>query len=447
MATSSNPVRVDAKAARDAVVNGQRDEADAAARFAALGGASGAHFELRRDGVAVGACALTLSRSARNITVAQNGAWSFVAAADKDTGTWVSRIVNASDPTRYLEFSITSEQTISADLIDNGVGQLNGFVVQTPAYDTSVTAFPVASDLRTMVFIDASKTFANQPAAVSGGYGGRDCNPQISFRWLVNAPEVDGYSGRYLYQIPESGAVNNDFIGLIREDDPVNGAPRKAFKHRIASTADIIVNTARSAYLAGNTFRHDTTYWYAFACRWPAYPGRFVTIFDVHENTWDNGPYGRPPRESQSPIQLQMGTDGKYRWQTAGCYIADYERSQVTRTFSSYSSAVGANDWHYWVVKARVTQSAGAGPLLECYHAVNGGASSLEHSISAGTALGINDSLANNLYPKLGLYQFELNGSAPSETVMHTKGLFVFRDEAGTPTLSVDALLALMRSV
>jgi len=234
---------------------------------------------------------------------------------------------------------------------------------------------------------------------------------------------------------------------LVREDDPVNGAPRKAFRHRIAPTADILANTARSAYLAGNTFRHDTTYWYAFACRWGFFPGRFVTVFDVHENTWDNGPYGRPPRESQSPIQLQMGTDGKYRWQTAGCYISNYDVSQVTRTFSSYSSAVNASDWHYWVVKARVTQSAAQGPMLECYHAVNSGAASLEHSISASTALGINDSVANNLYPKLGLYQFELNGAAPSETVMHTKGMFVFRDEAGTPTLSFDALLALMRSI
>ena len=77
------------------------------------------------------------------------------------------------------------------------------------------------------------------------------------------------------------------------------------------------------------------------------------------------------------------------------------------------------------------------------YHAVDAGSLSTEYSLSA-TPIGFYDTPIDNLYPKLGLYQFDLPAVDSS---MHTKGLFVFRDAAGTPTITAAGLLALLRSV
>jgi hypothetical protein len=447
MATSSNKVRLAALTARNAVPDGQKNDADAGARMSAIGGTSGASYSLLRNGVSTASCPVTLSRSGRDISVQQAGAWS-AAGADRDTGDWVGRVVNQTDSGAFIELDISDDQTLSADVVTDGVGQLNPFTIRTPAYDTEAAVdFPGPYDARTVAWIDPRLTFAGQVDAVAGGFGGAWTIPQVSFNWNATAlNNASVPSGNNMRLIPETGALNNDFIGLIRAADPLNGA-KASFRHRIQESANILNNSARSAYNLPSEMPHGVTFWYAFSCNWPGSVPRFATIFDIHEFGWENGPYGRPAREAQSPVQLQIQNDKRYRIQTAGNYIDDYTTDTTTRTLSAWSDPVQASEWHHFVVKARVCRNAGQGPSLEFWRAINGGAAELFHAPPAGTAIGINDSVVNGLYPKLGLYYFELNGTAPPAVTMHTKGMYVFRDAAGSPQLSVAGLLSLLRSI
>jgi hypothetical protein len=447
MPTLSPALFAAAIGAANAALDGQKDAAYITAAHTALGGTSGARMQLLRDSVVVAVSALTLTLSGSRISVAQSGAWGSLVAADKDTGTWVVRVIAIGDATMYIDNTVTAEFTISDDITTDGAGALTTFEYQSPALDSQAADHPQSNDARTVAWIDPRLTFAGQVDAVAGGFGGAWTIPQVSFNWNATAlNDASVPSGNNMRLIPETGALNNDFIGLIRAADPLNGA-KASFRHRIQESANILNNSARAAYNLPSEMPHGVTFWYAFSCHWPGSVPRFATIFDIHEKGWENGPYGRPAREAQSPVQLQIQNDKRYRIQTAGNYIDNYTTDTTTRTFSAWSDPVQASEWHHFVVKARVCRNAGQGPSLEFWRAINGGAAELFHAPAAGTEIGINDSVENGLYPKLGMYYFDLYGTPPPALTMHTKGMYVFRDAAGSPQLSVAGLLSLLRKI
>lgn len=304
----------------------------------------------------------------------------------------------------------------------------------------------VATDLRVVTWVDPRVTWAAQPAPVAGGFGGRDIIVQVNPSWSVSASYVPGVSGNLISHIPEPGIVSNGITVLSRVVDPAD-ATKRAILHRVHPSAATLGGTARSAYLNPSALPYNQTFWTAFAVRWSGWPGRFTTIWDIHDNTWDPGPTGSPTPETQSPIQFQIDTDGRYFFQLTG-YYEGMVHPASTRTFSPDSDPISANastpsDWHYFAVRWRLSRTLGGAPFVSVYRAVGSGSMSLYYELT-GTPIGIWDTPANQLFSKLGLYQFDMPAV---DTTMHSKGMFVWRDESGSPELTAAGLIALLRSI
>jgi hypothetical protein len=435
MATSSNAVRVDAKAARDAVSNGQRDNADSLARFNALGGTLGTRFELRRNGSVVGQCPVAMTRNGRDLTFTQSGPFEFVVAADKDTGTWVGRFVNASDDTRYIELAITADLTVSADLIVNGVGRLDAVVVRTPAYDTGGgAAFPSSSDPRVISWVDPNLPWASQPYPPSPG---STMVLQVSNTW--NAAYI-------VQQVPEPGIIGSGSeYTFSRVADPSNGA-KMAILHRTKSGYERWGSTYRSSYAQGNYMRDATSYWVAFAMRidssW-SNGGNNMGLFDVHHNNWDTGPYGRPSNFPWAPFSINAEGGLAYIIRVHGCYTVGGTQANITSTTLHSSGTVTAGDWHKIVVRIRLGRGWGDAPAVTVWRKINSGSVS-QLANRSDVPISYYDVPADTHYMKSGMYQWD---EPPSDRTMYTKGVMMFQDLAGTPTLTETALMALLDSL
>lgn len=447
-------------AAANAAQNGSKNSA----YLQYIRSAIGSNFtrSLERDGVVVwqGVCSGTLPISGSGFAVPTPATQTSVTTSDINSGEWIHYIRSSSNPTtNYIATKVTPTSAAGPAFLSGGITQgvpivTSDLTLSGALFDTVSTSYPQSSDSRTVAWLDPRLTWAGQPQPVAGGFGGQYIIAQINSNWNAGAAVNPPISGPYVSMMPESGILSNGILVFNKENDPVDSS-RKAIFHRVHPSAETLAGTARSAYNLPGALKYNATYWTAFACRWPTWPGQFTTIFDVHDNNWEPGPYFNPdgtPRyspETQSPIQLQIGTDGIYRWQITGCYIPYYTRNDVTRSFSQgfgpvSSSSTLPSQWQYFILKWRCGRSLADAPSITVWNAAGSGPLSVQYSLT-NTPIGLYDTIADNLYPKLGLYQFNL--PLPAETTMYTKGIYVFRDEAGSPTITPDGLLSLLKSV
>ena len=435
MATSSNQVRIDALAARTGVADGLRNAADALARFTALGGAAGADIKLLRDSITVAQCAVSLSVSGRDITVSQSGVWSGVIAADKDTGTWIARIVNRIDATRYIDLSIASEVTVSVDLVLGAVGTLTSFVIRSPSYDTVSATAPSANDSRVINWVDPNIPWAQQPYPPSPG---STTYMQVSDTW--NA-------GRLIQDVPEPGIIGagSDYT-FSRVTDPSNGA-KKAILHRNRNDFPRWGQTHRSSYSGGGGNMLDgVDYWIAFALRidssWTT-GSNTMGVLDVHHNNWENGPYGRVTNFPWAPFSFNVFSDRSYTIQVHGCYQIGGTQANITSTQLHNSGVVTAGDWHKFAIRARFATSWAQQPRVTVWRKINSG-SIVQLASRDDVPISYYDVPANTHYLKTGLYQWD---ATANDRTTYTKGVMMLREAAGTPTLDQTSIIALVDSL
>ena len=317
-----------------------------------------------------------------------------------------------------------------------------------PPPDLRATAsFPLPSDTRTIAYLDPALPWASQNAAVPGGYGG-DLWPQFNNDWFVGAANNPPTSGNRTAQIPEVGLSYSGITVIDRLADPADGA-KQAFLHRLhPSVPTFAGSTARSAYLTPDYLPYNTDLWVAFAIRFSGWPGKTTTFFDVHDVAGQPMP-GNPSRVSphtQSPVQCWITSDGRCTWGVNGSYLPNYTAGQTTNSLQTPTAPVSAGSgiasgWHRYVIQFRAARSQATGPFCRIWRQIDNGAETLLHDIS-GVPVGYYDTPTDKLFAKLGLYQFELPAS---DFTAHTKGLYVFRGQTATPSLTPSGLFAMLR--
>ena len=436
MSTSSNAVRLDAEAARAAVVDGQKNLADAQARYAAIGGTAGARFDLLRDGLVAASVLVTLSLNGRVIRITQSGAWTYLSDADKDTGSWTARVVNRSDASRYIDLDVTDDVVISADLTATSIGSITPIDVQCPAYDTVSVGAPTSSDSRVINWVDPNIAWAQQPWPSAPGHA---MLMQVSDTWNAS---------RAVQDLPEPGIIGagSDYT-FSRVTDPSNGA-KKAILHRNRNDFPRWGQSHRSSFSGqgGGNMLEGVDYWIAFAMRidssWTT-GSNTMGVLDVHHNNWDAGPYGRPTNFPWAPFSINAYSDRSYTVQVHGCYQPGGTQANITSTTLHSSGVVTAGDWHKLAIRVRLATSWAQIPRVSVYRKINSG-SIVELANRSDVPISYYDVPANNHYLKAGQYQWD---ATANDRTTYTKGVMMLRDAAGSPTLDQTSIIALLDSL
>ncbi len=123
----------------------------------------------------------------------------------------------------------------------------------------------------------------------------------------------------------------------------------------------------------------------------------------------------------------------------------------ATKVYGSvFREPIKKGVWHYIIVQFKLEWDVAQGPYFRVWRATG-----------SGTPVQLCDTNRANIYresvtytpQKFGLYAWDVTegpngiwGSSPSRT-LYTKGVHIFRDQPGTPTLNLDSLLAFIRSM
>ena len=227
--------------------------------------------------------------------------------------------------------------------------------------------------------------------------------------------------------------------------DPANGS-KKVFRHKLVKGMSYRSdNTARASILGGwgssSVFVDGTPYWAAFALYVDKdHPlngtGDHMTVLSL----------GHPvsSKNTQSQNVFFVRKDGKVRFLISSNSVLNGTSS--TYKSSSFDKPIQKGVWNYFIVQWKYHWDVSKGPYTRVWHAVGSGA----------PVQWINTNIANAFRESAGYHPWKFGGylwnvgagwgSSNSRTI-YTKGIQAFRDQPGTPTLNVNSMLALMRSL
>lgn len=374
----------------------------------------------------------------RTLSIPATAVQSDIAAADIDTGSWTLSVQRASDPIDspavYQRVTLTKagsggEATLTDDLVDGGSVAVSPILINPPTLDTvGVAEWPTVNDSRRFAWVDPGETFAS----VRDNVGAHALYP-----WSQFSNSYWGYT-KPLRGIPEpglpSGYASEYYIERVA--DP-GGSGKTVFRHRIDPNYEPLANTLRSQYLVPY-LTDDTGYWIAWSVRMnsdcanvPSQAGTEgdgINLFDLHATGGS---------QIQSPLNC---------YYTASSDTFYFERRGFingTLIASGWQSPVapGFNVWHHFVFRVRLSRTSSANCLLQAWWAVGSGSKTQIFDMS-GSMFGFSDMDPNTIFPKIGVYRW----ARDVRVTTHGNGLVIFRDEPGTPSITADGLLALLRS-
>jgi hypothetical protein len=295
-----------------------------------------------------------------------------------------------------------------------------------------------ADDPRIVTAIDPRKALECYPESRFSLQAGRDLDGRNVERDIIAFPEPG-------YRDPNTGEFT-----VQRTTDPADVA-KSAFRHKILQGMSYRqgkgYQSARASIMsrwsAASPFvlRDGTPYWAAFA------------IYIDKDHPFDGSgdhigimSFGHSVSSSntQSMNKLDLRKDGKLRFWVRSNRVLDGTNASTEGTVHDFPIEKGV--WNYLVFQWKYEWDAGKGPYTRLWLAVGG----------AAPVQLLNTSIANAFHEsagyhpwKFGLYMWDVNkgwGSSPSRTI-YTKGLYIFKDEPGTPTLDPTTLVALLRSM
>ena len=196
-----------------------------------------------------------------------------------------------------------------------------------------------------------------------------------------------------------------------------------------------------SQWNGGATLKPSTPYWAAFA-------------FYVDKDHPFNGSggdmsilsLGHPvtSKNQQSMNVLFLQRNGTMRFLVSSNSVLNGTNSSYKGT--SFTKSIQKGVWHYIIVQWKYEWDVSKKPYTRVWHAVGNGS----------PVQWVNTSVANEFresagyHPwKFGEYIWDITngwGGSSSRTI-YTKGVQILRDQSGSPSLSVNSMLTLMRSL
>lgn len=435
---------VAATAAANAAADGSKNNA----YLTYIQGQIGSNFVMKliRDdvpvwqGTASGSLTINGSRFVLPTTVTQNS----ITASVIGSGQWILRTENSTDPTKYIATGVTPTDGIgpfrlTADLEADGTITLGSLLLNSPSFDT-VVSYPGVSDSRRFAWIDPAYTWASTPTMVGTG---ASTYPYMQINNVWTNP-------RPITEFPEPGV-------LAESRDPGNPAPageytiarvthpdnpaKMAILHRIDSRY-LAYGTTERSQMSTYAVRDNTTYWIAFSFRpgsdmavaTPTAPGEGLNILDVHTSQPSGSIYGR------QPIETFWSGGNRIRFDHYGQYTETDPPTAAARVISWTSDPLSVNVWYHLIYRFRVAKSFAGNPLFQAWFATGSGALTEVVPTRTDIMMGYYDMLDNACFPKMGPYRWVLD----SRRTMHTVGMYIFRDGAGSPPVDQTTLHALL---
>lgn len=146
----------------------------------------------------------------------------------------------------------------------------------------------------------------------------------------------------------------------------------------------------------------------------------------------------------QGMNKLDLRKDGKLRFWVNSNSVLD--GSDATRTSHTFDFPIQKGTWNYIVIQWRFEWDESKGPYTRLWRAVGNGPP--VQIVNTDVANAYRESAGYHPW-KFGLYMWDINkgwGTSPTRTI-YTKGLYILKDEPGDPTLDVNTLLSLLRSI
>lgn len=307
----------------------------------------------------------------------------------------------------------------------------------SPSASPPSVSIPGPNDPRIVASIDPSNTLGSYPRTRFMLQLGRDAEGKNIERDVTTFPEP-GYLDWKV----------NQFTAM-RSADPVN-ASKKAIRHKLikgmAYRQDSGYQSARASIMSrwsGTSpavLRDGVPYWAAFAIHvGNDHPfdgsGDHISILSLGHSV--------SSKNTQSMNKLDLRKDGKLRFWVQSNSVLDGTNATARGTVFDFPVQKGV--WNYVVIQWKYEWDANKGAYTRLWHAVGDGAP--VQRINTAIANAFRESAGYHPW-KFGLYMWNVNtgwGSSSSRTI-HTKGLFILKDQPGTPTLNVTSMLALIRS-
>jgi hypothetical protein len=279
--------------------------------------------------------------------------------------------------------------------------------------------------------------------------------------WI--APQI-AYSGypkyRYQFQVSNSEPSINSIAEpgwydskikqhtVAKVADPASGS-KKALRHKLIKGMSYRTNdnpdTARASVLSSwngaAVLRPSTPYWAAYA----------FYVDNDHPLNGSGGDLnilslGHPvsSKNQQSMNALFLQRNGTIRFLISSNQVLDGTNSTYKGT--SYTRSIKKGVWNYIIVQWKYEWDKAKGPYTRVWHAVGNGS----------PVQWVNTTIPNEFreskgyHPwKFGEYMWDISAGwgASSSRTIYTKGLQILRDQGGSPTLNVNSMLALMRSM
>lgn len=255
---------------------------------------------------------------------------------------------------------------------------------------------------------------------------------------------------RTITAFPEPGYLDfkTSQFTVMRANDPVSST-KKAYRHKIiqgmAYRKDSGYQSARaeafSQWTSPTNVMQSVPYWAAFAF--------YVDSDHPFNGTGDDLDimelgHGVTSSNSLPTPAFYLRRNGTMDAMLSSNTVLDGGNS-TRKTSKIFSKAVKKGVWHYIVVQFKLEWDASKKPYFRAWHAVGSGA---PEQVANTTIANTYRESVTYRPQKFGLYQWNVSnwGSSPSRT-MYTKGLHVFRDQAGTPALDVNSMIEFIRSI
>ena len=320
-----------------------------------------------------------------------------------------------------LAWAVTSIQSLAAN----------------PATDTAGAA-PGPNDPRTVAWIDPNRPLDGYPKQLLSLQAGQDSDGKNVERDLSTFPDPG-------YRDP-----NTSEFTVMRTADPERPAG-KAFRHKILDgmsyRQDASYRSARASIMsrwsaASPAVLHDgVPYWAAFA------------IYVGNDHPLDGGGdhisilslgHSVGSKNVQSMNKIDLLKNGNLRFWVQSNGVLD--GADATRIGSTFDFPVQKGVWNYIVIQWKYEWDQTKDPYTRLWRAVGNGPP--VQIVATDIPNAFRESAGYHPW-KFGLYMWDIKkgwGSSPTRTI-YTKGLYIFKDEPGTPKLEVSSLLALLRSI
>jgi hypothetical protein len=297
-------------------------------------------------------------------------------------------------------------------------------------FGNAVAAAPSSSDSRKIYGVDPRVTFSSYPT--------------------MRMTKIVGNSSPDIHNVPQPGwwdSYISQYTSMQAADPKAGG--RKAFRHKLVKgmkyRQDSGYQSARAEIQSmwgrpGNVLPH-VGYWAAYA---------FLVDndhpFNGSGDDLDILELGHPitSKNSNPSPAFYLRRNGTWDAMVGSNTVLNGGTS--TRKLSRvFSRPIAKGVWHYVIVQFKLEWDQSKSPYFRVWHAIGSGS---PVQVCNTTIPNYYRESATYTSQKFGLYQWNVNSWGTSNTrTLYTKGLHIFKDQSGSPTLNANSMLEFIRGI